>query len=84
MSIKKTPASSRAMRLECLRIAANVVSQLKDNKISVVDTAKAFHAFVEGDQAEDDPADDDDVRAFDEPAAAANGRYSLRDLRRGR
>ena len=85
MAINKKSNTSRAMRLECLRIAANVVGQLKDTKISVVDTAKAFYAFVEGPAEDEVDVDDDDYPTEStSPPAFGNGRYSMRDLRKGR
>lgn len=46
--------TERQLRLECLRIAANVVCQLKDPKLGVVDTASAFFKFVDEGPAEAD------------------------------
>lgn len=41
-------STSREMRLEVLKIAANITCQLKDPKISTVETARQMLAFVDG------------------------------------
>lgn len=69
----------RATRMECLKLAVNIVIQLKDPKISITGLAQQFMAFVD---AHDD-RDDDDI---DEPEATSErprGTYTKRDLRRG-
>lgn len=46
------------MRLECVKIAANIVVQFKDPKISVTSLAKQFMKFidtVDGDDIDDTP-----------------------------
>jgi len=82
--MSKPISGARAMRLECIKIAASVVCQLKDPKISVVSLAGSFMAFIDGPQ----DAEDDVVDGYDAPppypAPAQNGSYTLRDLRRGR
>lgn len=43
----------RQTRLECLKIAATIKCQMKDDKIATVDLAKQFYAFVNADTADD-------------------------------
>jgi hypothetical protein len=59
-------ASTRQMRLECIKVAANVVCQMKDPKISVIEQAKAYMTFIDqkGDEVEAD--DDDEARGANE------------------
>lgn len=83
MSSKGT--SGRALRLECLRIAANIVIQLKDPKLSVVELAERFHGFVNRDEAAEFGEADLDSDAAPSPSDGSLGnpsRYTLRDLRR--
>lgn len=76
--------SEQALRLECLKIAANVVCQLKNERISVVDLAatyiKFLHAADDADDADNAEEDAADRPVF--PTSAHRGRYSLKDLRR--
>lgn len=49
--------NGRQMRLECIKIAANIVIQLKDPKISVVGLSRQFMAFIDAtDTVDDDTA----------------------------
>lgn len=53
----KPNPTERTLRLECLKISANVVCQLKDPKVSVVDTAKAYFTFL---NQTNDPVENED------------------------
>lgn len=81
--------TEQAMRLECLKIAANVVCQLKNERISVVDTATAYYKFLtsgDGYEGLDDEAHEADGSAADRLATArpeVRHPYTLKDLRRG-
>ena len=79
----KKNASDRELRLECLKIAANVVAQLKDSKVSVVETAMAFYKFVDSealDEAGNDAGSNRGVSRVNDPAHQRP--YTLKDLRR--
>ena len=46
--------NGRQMRLECIKIAANIVIQLKDPKISVVGLARQFMGFIDATNGDED------------------------------
>lgn len=71
------------MRLECVKIAANIVIQLKDPKISVVGLAKTFLDFIDAPVAETTFENDDNEIDYDQPTSETpRGTYTKRDLRR--
>ena len=74
--------TEQALRLECLKIAANVVCQLKNDHISVVDLAKSYVAFLHADDGEDYDDEDDAAEDAASPPPQPTGRYTMKDLRR--
>lgn len=54
MTQRKDVFDERMLRLDCLKIAANLVCQLADPKISALDLARQYFAFVIEDDGKED------------------------------
>jgi hypothetical protein len=76
--------NERSIRLECLRLAALLTTQLKAKQDSVVGVAEQFLAFIKaGDGEEDSNSDAHDYGPDDRIESQHVGRFTPRELRRG-